>query len=178
MSLDKPEANAFVEQYVHLPVHEPSGTQSQLQPKYPPILTTLTQPSFMSNSIGAKWHLLYPFVIWILVAVCTWSPASSIWLSAVKSMDQEVRFGPKDYCRYNVTVTNSVRHLDDLGCISAGWSYQVDVLSLDLDIPGSISTSLSKAAILLVICRFPAGRALIKMNFLLTIHHVQPSLWF
>jgi len=122
----------------------------------------------MSKSIGAKWHLLYPIVIWILVTVCAWSSASSIWLSAVKSIDQEVRFGPKDYCRYNVTVTSGVRRLDDLGCISAGWSYQVDVLSLDLDIPGSISTSLSKAAILLVICRSSAETERFLRGSLLT----------
>jgi hypothetical protein len=70
-------------------------------------------------------------------------------------MEQEIRFGPKNYCRYNVTIEDSIKRLEKAGCISTGWSYQVDVSSLDLDIPASISQSLSKAAILLVICRYP-----------------------
>jgi hypothetical protein len=100
---------------------------------------------------GATWHLIYPFIVWVLVAIPTWTTASGVWFVAVKSMTQEIRFGSKDYCRYNTTIADGgTQQVRGAGCVAAGWSYQVFPDSLDIEIPGAVTTTLSKAAVILI----------------------------
>lgn len=87
-----------------------------------------------------------------LICAATWSSSSSLHLAAANSLTTQVRFGPKDYCGFNVTVQDGVRYYDPLGCVDAGWSYQVDRQAVGIGLPGAISTSLSKGAALLLAC--------------------------
>jgi len=106
-----------------------------------------------ARTTGLPWHLAYPFIMLILVAVATWSSASSMHLAAANSLTTQIRFGPRDYCGYNVSVVDGVRYYDPLGCIDGGWNYQVDRLAVGVSLPGALSTSLSKGAALLLVCK-------------------------
>lgn len=69
-------------------------------------------------------------------------------------MDQEIRFGPKDYCRYDITVgEGGTQQAHGAGCVAAGWSYQIIPETLELDIPGAVTMSLSKAAVVLILSK-------------------------
>ena len=114
------------------------------------------------RKVGAAWHLVYPFLVWVLLAIPSWTTASRVWFVAIRTMDQEVRFGPKDYCRFDVVVQDGgARTVRGTGCIAAGWSYQIEPGSLGMDLPGPVSTTLSRAAVILILCRwaFPMSSA-------------------
>lgn len=105
------------------------------------------------RSTGLPWHLGYPIIMFALICAATWSSAASLHLAAANSLTTQVRFGPKDYCGFNVTVQDGVRYYDPLGCVDAGWSYQVDRQAVGIGLPGAVSTSLSKGAALLLVCK-------------------------
>jgi hypothetical protein len=116
------------------------------------------------RSTGLPWHLGYPIIMFALICAATWSSAASLHLAAANSLTTQIRFGPKDYCGFNVTVQDGVRYYDPLGCVDAGWSYQVDRQAVGIGLPGAISTSLSKGAALLLVCE-STGMTLSKSAF-------------
>jgi hypothetical protein len=106
-----------------------------------------------ARSTGLPWHLLHPLVIVVLLSIATWTSAVSVWLASANSLTTQIRFGPRDYCGYNITVVDGVKFYDALGCIDAGWSYQVDRQAVGVALPAAVSTSLSKGAALLIWCK-------------------------
>lgn len=97
-------------------------------------------------------QLFLPLTVFILISIALWSSAADINLVSANSLTTQVRFGPKDYCGYNVTLIDGKREYDLLGCIDAGWAYQVDKKATGVALPGAVSTSLSKGAVLLIWC--------------------------
>lgn len=111
----------------------------------------------MSKTVGLPYHLGYPLISCILLAVAAFSSADSVWYVSVATEDRVVRFASQDYCGYNASnlIING-----KLGCIFRGFQYQIPNGYFGFTVPNDINMNLSKVLVTNVVGGFVYERSL------------------
>lgn len=109
----------------------------------------------MSKTVGLPYHLGYPLISCIFLAIAAFSSADSVWYVSVATKDQVIRFASQDYCGYdasNLIITGK------LGCIFRGFQYQIPDGYFGFAVPNDINMNLSKAVVTNVVGGFPFSK--------------------
>ncbi|WVQ82192.1 hypothetical protein IAT38_004320 [Cryptococcus sp. DSM 104549] len=93
------------------------------------------------RTVGLPYHLGYPLLSCVLLAVAAFSSADSVWYVSVATEDTVVRFASQNYCGYNVT---NLEITGKLGCIFRGFQYQIPSGYFGFSIPNDISLNLGR----------------------------------
>ncbi|KAK8864227.1 hypothetical protein IAR55_001473 [Kwoniella newhampshirensis] len=101
-----------------------------------------------SRTVGLPYHLGYPIVSIVFLAIAAFSSADSVWYVSVATSSEVIRFASENYCGY--TVANLVI-TSKLGCIFRGWQYQIPGGYFGFDIPNDINLNLGKAVVTSVV---------------------------
>lgn len=76
----------------------------------------------MSKTVGLPYHLGYPLISCIFLAIAAFSSADSVWYVSVATEDQVICFASQDYCGYNAS---NLIITGKLGCIFRGFQHQI-----------------------------------------------------
>ncbi|KIR55901.1 hypothetical protein I315_01783 [Cryptococcus gattii Ru294] len=98
----------------------------------------------MSKTVGLPYHLGYPLISCIFLAIAAFSSADSVWYVSVATKDQVIRFASQDYCGYNAS---NLIITGKLGCIFRGFQYQIPDGYFGFAVPNDINMNLSKAVV-------------------------------
>lgn len=105
----------------------------------------------MSKTVGLPYHLGYPLISCVLLAVAAFSSADSVWYVSVATEDQVIRFASQDYCGYNAS---NLIITGKLGCIFRGFQYQIPNGYFGFTVPNDINMNLSKVLVTNVVGGF------------------------
>ncbi|WWC70389.1 uncharacterized protein I206_104339 [Kwoniella pini CBS 10737] len=100
------------------------------------------------RTVGLPYHLFYPILSSILLAIAGFSSADSVWYVSINTQNEVIRFGSQNYCGYNVS---NLITTNKLGCIFRGFQYQLPNNYFGFEIPNDINLNLSKVALTSVI---------------------------
>ncbi|WWC61677.1 uncharacterized protein I303_104262 [Kwoniella dejecticola CBS 10117] len=100
------------------------------------------------RTVGLPYHLSYPILSAVLLAIASFSSADSVWYVSVSTQTQVIRFAAQNYCGYNVS---NLVITDKLGCIFRGYQYQIPSGYFGFSIPDDINLNLSKAVVTSVV---------------------------
>ncbi|OCF60415.1 hypothetical protein L486_00048 [Kwoniella mangroviensis CBS 10435] len=100
------------------------------------------------RTVGLPYHLAYPILSSVLLAIAAFSSADSVWYVSVSTQSQVIRFGSQNYCGYNVS---SLVITGKLGCIFRGFQYQIPSGYFGFPVPNDINLNTSKVAVTSVV---------------------------
>ncbi|WWD17475.1 hypothetical protein CI109_101916 [Kwoniella shandongensis] len=101
-----------------------------------------------SRTTGLPYHLGYPIVSCIFLAIAAFSSADSVWYVSVTTSSEVIRFASQNYCGY--TVSNLVI-TEKMGCIFRGFQWQIPVGYFGFTIPNDINLNLGRVAVTSVV---------------------------
>lgn len=105
----------------------------------------------MSKTVGLPYHLGYPLISCIFLAIAAFSSADSVWYVSVATEDQVILFGSQDYCGYKAS---NLIISGELGCIFRGFQYQIPDGYFGFAVPNDINMNLSKVVVTNVVGGF------------------------
>ncbi|WWC89501.1 uncharacterized protein L201_004425 [Kwoniella dendrophila CBS 6074] len=100
------------------------------------------------RTVGLPYHLGYPLLSAVLLAIAAFSSANSVWYVSVSTHSQVIRFGSQNYCGYNVS---NLVITGKLGCIFRGFQYQIPSGYFGFPVPDDINLNLGKVAVTSVV---------------------------
>ncbi|KAL7421546.1 hypothetical protein Q5752_003315 [Cryptotrichosporon argae] len=95
------------------------------------------------RTVGLPYHLGYPIVSFVLLALAAFASADDIWYASVATDTELVRFGATNYCGY--TLSSSVI-TSSLGCLYRGFSYTLPSSYFGFALPSTLTHNLAPTA--------------------------------
>ncbi|WVQ77219.1 hypothetical protein IAR50_006902 [Cryptococcus sp. DSM 104548] len=98
----------------------------------------------MGRTVGLPYHLGYPILSCILLAIAAFASADSVWYVSVATQDTVVRFASQDYCGYNAS---NLEVTGKLGCIYRGFQWQIPTGYFGFSVPNDINMNVGRVVV-------------------------------
>ncbi|WVQ99254.1 hypothetical protein IAU59_006386 [Kwoniella sp. CBS 9459] len=100
------------------------------------------------RTVGLPYHLGYPLLSAVLLAISAFASADSVWYVSVSTRSQVIRFASQNYCGYNVS---NLVITGKLGCIFRGYQWQLPSGYFGFPVPNDINLNLGEAVVTSVV---------------------------